>query len=60
MQPSTKDEVAGKVHEVKGEIKEQVGKITNDSELEAQGTAEKVGGKIQHKIGQMEKVIEKP
>jgi uncharacterized protein YjbJ (UPF0337 family) len=27
MKPSTKDEVAGKVHEVKGKIKEQVAKL---------------------------------
>jgi uncharacterized protein YjbJ (UPF0337 family) len=60
MKPSTKDEVSGKVHEVKGKIKEQVGRATNNADLEAQGTTEKIGGKIQHKIGQVEKVIEKP
>jgi uncharacterized protein YjbJ (UPF0337 family) len=60
MKPSTKDEVAGKVHEVKGKIKEQVGHATNNGDLETEGAAEKIGGKIQHKIGQVEKVIEKP
>jgi len=60
MKPSTKDEVGGKVHEVKGKIKEQVGRATNNPDLETEGTAEKIGGKIQHKIGQVERVIEKP
>jgi uncharacterized protein YjbJ (UPF0337 family) len=60
MNPGTKDEVAGKIHELKGKIKEKVGQVTNDTDLEDEGTAEKIGGKIQHKIGQIEKVIEKP
>jgi uncharacterized protein YjbJ (UPF0337 family) len=60
MKPSTKDEVGGKIHEVKGKIKEQLGRATNNSDLETEGATEKIGGKIQHKIGQVEKVIEKP
>jgi uncharacterized protein YjbJ (UPF0337 family) len=60
MKPSTKDEIAGKVHEVKGSIKEKVGHLTNDSDLEAEGIGEKIGGKVRKKIGQLEKVLEKP
>jgi uncharacterized protein YjbJ (UPF0337 family) len=60
MKPSTKDEIAGKVHEVKGDIRDKVGKQTNDADLEAQGTGEKIAGKVQIKIGQVEKVVEKP
>ena len=60
MKPSTKDEIAGKVHEVKGDIKEKVGHLTNDPDLEAEGTGEKIAGKVQKKIGQVEKVVEKP
>lgn len=60
MSEGTKDEVKGKFHEVKGTIKEKVGRATNDPDLEDEGTAEKVGGKIQKKVGQVEKVIEKP
>jgi uncharacterized protein YjbJ (UPF0337 family) len=59
MKPSTKDEIAGKVHEVKGDIKGKVGRVTNDPDLEAEGTGEKIAGKIQKKIGQVEKVVEK-
>ena len=59
MKDSTKDKVAGKVHEVKGEVKEKVGKATNNPDLESQGQAEKIGGKVQKKVGDIEKVLEK-
>jgi uncharacterized protein YjbJ (UPF0337 family) len=59
MKPSTKDEIAGRVHELKGKIKKKVGELTNDPDLEGEGIGEKIGGKIQKKIGQVEKVIEK-
>jgi uncharacterized protein YjbJ (UPF0337 family) len=56
MKDSTKDEAAGTFHEVKGAIKSQVGKLTNDPD----GFVEKISGKIQNKIGRVEKIIEKP
>jgi uncharacterized protein YjbJ (UPF0337 family) len=59
MKPSTEDQIAGKVHEVKGKIKEKAGQLTNDPDLEGQGIGEKIAGKVQKKIGQLEKVIEK-
>ena len=59
MKTSTKDEVKGKFHEVKGTVKQEVGKVTNNPDLEAEGKVEKVGGKVQKKIGQVEKVLEK-
>jgi uncharacterized protein YjbJ (UPF0337 family) len=57
MKPSGKDEVAGKIHEVKGAVKEKVGKLTNDPDLEADGKVEKVAGRVQKKIGQVKKVL---
>ena len=60
MKPSTENEIAGRVHEVKGKIKEKVGELTNDPDLEGEGIGEKIGGKIQKKIGQFQKVVEKP
>ena len=60
MKPSTENEIAGKVHEVKGTIKEKVGQITNDPDLEGEGIVENITGKIQSKLGQVEKAIEKP
>ncbi|HXM43966.1 MAG TPA: CsbD family protein [Bryobacteraceae bacterium] len=56
MKNSTKDQAAGKAHEVKGAVKEKFGRVTNDPELESEGQDEKVGGKIQKKVGQIEKV----
>jgi uncharacterized protein YjbJ (UPF0337 family) len=59
MKPSTEDQITGKVHEVKGTIKEKAGQLTNNPDLEGQGIGEKIAGKVQKKIGQLEKVIEK-
>jgi uncharacterized protein YjbJ (UPF0337 family) len=59
MKESTKDQVQGKFHEAKGKMKEKTGQITKDPNLEAEGTDEKVGGKIQNKVGQIKKVFEK-
>jgi uncharacterized protein YjbJ (UPF0337 family) len=60
MKKSTKDEAQGSFHELKGAIKNKAGKLTNDPDLEAEGLVEKIGGKIQKKIAQVEKVVEKP
>jgi len=34
--------------------------MTNDPDLEADGLGEKIAGKVQKKVGQVEKVVEKP
>jgi uncharacterized protein YjbJ (UPF0337 family) len=60
MKQSTTDKVRGEFHEVKGKIKEKVGRATNNPDLEDEGTGEKIAGKIQKKVGQVEKVIERP
>jgi len=44
---------------VKGKVKEKVGRATNNPDLEAEGQVEKIGGKVQKKIGQVEKVLGK-
>ena len=59
MKKSMKDEIKGKFHEVKGSVKEKAGKVTNNPDLKAEGHAEKLGGKVQKKLGQMEHVLEK-
>jgi uncharacterized protein YjbJ (UPF0337 family) len=59
MKPSTKDQVEGKFHEMKGKVKEKTGKATNNPDLMDEGTVEKVSGTVQKKIGQVEKVFEK-
>ena len=59
MKSSTKDQIEGKLHEVKGKIKEAAGKLNDDPELEGEGVGEKIAGKVQQKIGQVKKVLEK-
>jgi uncharacterized protein YjbJ (UPF0337 family) len=59
MKQSTKDTAKGKFHEVKGKVKEKVGRATNNPDLEAEGQIEKIGGKVQKKIGQVKKVLGK-
>jgi uncharacterized protein YjbJ (UPF0337 family) len=41
-----KDRIAGAVKEIKGSIKETVGKATGDAKLEVEGKADKVEGKV--------------
>ena len=59
MKDSTKDKLQGAAHEAKGAVKEKVGHATNNPALENEGTDEKVAGKIQKKVGDVEKVFEK-
>jgi uncharacterized protein YjbJ (UPF0337 family) len=59
MKQSTKDTAKGKFHEVKSKLKEKVGRATNNPDLEAEGQVEKIGGKLQKKIGQVKKVLGK-
>jgi uncharacterized protein YjbJ (UPF0337 family) len=59
MKPSTKDNAEGKFHEMQGKVKEKAGQLTNNRDLEAEGTVEKAAGKVQGIIGQVEKVLEK-
>jgi len=59
MKSSTKDNAEGKMHQVKGKVKETVGKAVGNDDLEAEGKVEKLHGKVQEKIGQVEKVVGK-
>ena len=57
IKPSTQDRTEGKLHEVKGKVKEEVGKATNASDLEVSGEVEKNVGKVQNWIGRAEKAV---
>jgi uncharacterized protein YjbJ (UPF0337 family) len=59
MTPGTKDQVTGKFHEVKGKVKEKLGQAAGNPDVEAEGQSENLAGKIQKKVGQIEKVFEK-
>ena len=49
--PIDKDRTDGSLNQAKGSLKEGVGKLTGDSKLEAEGKADKLGGKIQNAVG---------
>jgi uncharacterized protein YjbJ (UPF0337 family) len=59
MKTSTKDQVEGKLHKVKGEIKEIIGELTKDHKMEAEGSIEKIEGEAQEKVGQIKKAVGK-
>ncbi|MBZ5532915.1 MAG: CsbD family protein [Acidobacteriia bacterium] len=57
MKLSVKDTTEGTIHQIKGSVKEKTGKVTNNPDLESEGEGEKVAGKVQKKIGQLEKAV---
>ena len=46
-----KDRVVGSAKQIKGAVKQVVGKAVGDAKLESEGTADKVEGKVQNAIG---------
>jgi len=59
MDSSTTDKIKGNLHEAKGKVKEQTGKAIGNPDLEDRGTGEKVGGKVEKKVGDIKKVFNK-
>ncbi|MFH0730773.1 MAG: CsbD family protein [Pseudomonadota bacterium] len=57
MKSSTKNNAEGKMHQVKGKIKEAIGKIAGDRDLKIEGENENLDGKAQEELGRIEKVI---
>ncbi|MFO7577771.1 MAG: CsbD family protein [Pelovirga sp.] len=53
MKSSARDKAEGKLHEIKGKAREMAGKLTDNPRLEAEGTAEKISGKVQGKVGEV-------
>jgi len=47
------------IHQVKGKLKEIAEELNDNPELKAEGTGEKLAGKVQEKIGQIKKVFGK-
>jgi uncharacterized protein YjbJ (UPF0337 family) len=46
-----KDRIHGAVDQAKGAIKEGAGKLTGDQKLQAEGKADKLGGKVESAVG---------
>lgn len=48
-----KDRIEGKLDEIKGRIKRQVGEWTGEGDAQAEGTTEQAKGKIQNAWGKL-------
>lgn len=48
-----KDEAKGAAKDIKGSIKEGVGKATGNDRMAAEGAAERVAGKVQKGVGSL-------
>jgi len=46
-----KDEVEGKFDQAKGAVKENIGRATNDPDLESEGQADRAGGNLREGFG---------
>jgi uncharacterized protein YjbJ (UPF0337 family) len=46
-----KGRIAGSAKQIKGAVKQAVGKAVGDTKLESEGKADKVAGKVQNAIG---------
>ena len=52
-----KDRIAGTAHEIKGSVKEAIGKVVGDAKLQSDGKAERTAGKIQNAVGGMKDTV---
>ncbi len=46
-----KDRIEGIMKQARGSVKDATGKVLGDAKLQAEGKAEKAGGKVQNTIG---------
>lgn len=54
-----KDRVIGKLKQVKGKIKQEVGHATGQTKVEAEGLKDRVGGKIQQEVGKVKDAVKR-
>ncbi len=52
-----KNRIEGAAHQVKGSIKEAVGKVTGKRDLEIEGKAEKAAGEMQSSVGKAKDTV---
>lgn len=55
MKASTRNTAAGNANIAKGGIKQAAGKVLGKKTLQAEGRAQKMGGKIQKEVGKSQK-----
>jgi len=59
MKSSTQDKIEGTAKDVKGVVKQQVGKATGNPARHDEGTADRIEGQTQKKVGDIKKVFGK-
>ena len=52
-----KDQVKGRIEEVKVSVKEAAGKVVGNTKLEAEGKLDKAAGKVQAKFGDVQEKV---
>ena len=58
MKNSSMNQGKGKMREIKGRVKEGFGVMTNNPDLEGRGKGDKMAGKVQRKVGEIQQVLE--
>jgi uncharacterized protein YjbJ (UPF0337 family) len=58
MKSSTKNQATGNAKIASGKIKETAGRLVGNPRVEAAGKADQVEGRLQKKVGQIEKVLD--
>ena len=57
MKSSTNDKITGEKDEIKGKVKEGLGKLTGDRDLELEGKGDQVKGAARKTIGKVKEVF---
>jgi uncharacterized protein YjbJ (UPF0337 family) len=52
-----KDRVVGSAKELKGKVKQAIGKVVGDAKLEAEGKSDKVEGNVQNAVGAVKDAV---
>lgn len=56
----TKDKAKGLANEAIGNIKQGVGKVTDNDKMRAEGKAQELKGEAQQKVGEVKDAVKKP
>jgi uncharacterized protein YjbJ (UPF0337 family) len=54
-----KEQVTGKVDQLKGKVKQRIGKATNDPDLQDEGSTDRLRGKVKQTYGDVKETIKK-
>jgi uncharacterized protein YjbJ (UPF0337 family) len=54
-----KDRIVGAAKEIKGSVKETIGKVAGDAKLRSDGKADKIEGKVQNAFGGLKDALKK-